>query len=517
MSSFKKVFERERDKEIALVIEALVIGIISSLIIVLYRLCIKYATSILNYMIALGKGNFIYVLLGFTMILGLAFLVKKMLDKEPFISGSGIPQLEGELVGHLESKWYRVIFYKFVGGITALLGGLSLGREGPSIQLGAMVGKGVSKVFKCDKTETRYLLTCGASAGLAAAFHAPMASVMFALEEVHKKFAPRLIAAVMVSAIVSDFVLSGILGISPVFSFIISNRVPRKYYYILVFLGIILGFAGVLYNSVLTKLQVFMQKKVKSNYFRILIPFIIAFVLAYTYPIVLGSGDRIVDILDSSNYTVMALFVMLVIKFLFSVVSYDSGAPGGIFFPLLVLAALIGSIVYKIAVMGLGVEDLYLNNFIIFAMAGLFASIVRAPVTGIILVFEMTGELQSLLAISLVTMISYIVAELCKSLPVYDSLLKNLINNNLADKQLRKHSEEKMVLEFSVYDRSKVDGKLVKDITWPDDSLLVTIMTECAEIIPNGNTRIKTGDVLVMMCNVESQSECYERMLTLTR
>ena len=97
------------------------------------------------------------------------------------ISGSGIPQLEGEMIGKLNQRWYRVLPAKFLGGFLSLFAGLSLGREGPSIQLGAMTGKGISKMLDRGKTEEKFLLTCGASAGLSAAFHAPLAGVMFSL------------------------------------------------------------------------------------------------------------------------------------------------------------------------------------------------------------------------------------------------------------------------------------------------------------------------------------------------
>ena len=114
------------------------------------------------------------------------------------ISGSGIPQLEGEMVGKLNQRWQRVIPAKFFGGFLCLLGGLALGREGPSIQLGAMAGKAVSQGLDRGKTEERFLLTCGASAGLSAAFHAPLAGVMFSLEEVHKNFSVSVLVSVMV-------------------------------------------------------------------------------------------------------------------------------------------------------------------------------------------------------------------------------------------------------------------------------------------------------------------------------
>ena len=137
---------------------------------------------------------------GFAVLALLAWIVGKLVAFEPMISGSGIPQLEGEMVGKLSQKWYRVIPAKFLGGFLSIFGGLALGREGPSIQLGAMVGQAVSKGLYRGKTEEKFLLTCGASAGLAAAFHAPLAGVMFSLEEVHKNFSASVLVSAMTSA-----------------------------------------------------------------------------------------------------------------------------------------------------------------------------------------------------------------------------------------------------------------------------------------------------------------------------
>ena len=133
----------------------------------------------------------------FAVLLVLAAIVAKLVTYEPMISGSGIPQLEGEMTGKLDQVWWKVLPAKFFGGFLCLLGGLALGREGPSIQLGAMVGKGVSRGLDRGKTEEKFLLTCGASAGLSAAFHAPLAGVMFSLEEVHKNFSVSVLLSVI--------------------------------------------------------------------------------------------------------------------------------------------------------------------------------------------------------------------------------------------------------------------------------------------------------------------------------
>lgn len=168
--------------------EGLAAGLCAGLIAVLYRIILGYAEDFVAAAVAFIRTDWTHIVLWFAFLLILGFLVAQLLKAEPLISGSGIPQVEGEIMSFIDQQWTRVLPAKVIGGTLCAFGGLSLGREGPSIQLGAMAGKAIAKLFHRVKMEERLLLTCGAAAGLAAAFNAPLAGVMFALEEIHKNF-----------------------------------------------------------------------------------------------------------------------------------------------------------------------------------------------------------------------------------------------------------------------------------------------------------------------------------------
>ena len=182
------VIKRASRLPVILIGEGLLVGIIGGLIVLAYRVALRYAGEWMNQILLYIKGRPLAIFGWFAVLILFAVIVGKMVKWEPMISGSGIPQVEGEVTGKLKQNWKRVLPAKFFGGFLCMLGGLSLGREGPSIQLGAMAGKGISQVLDRSKTEERYLMTCGASAGLAAAFHAPLAGIIFAVEEIHKGF-----------------------------------------------------------------------------------------------------------------------------------------------------------------------------------------------------------------------------------------------------------------------------------------------------------------------------------------
>ena len=471
------VIKRAEHFKSILTAEGFLVGIVAGLVVLLYRVLLEYAGRGMNVVLAYGRKYPLAAGGWFVVLFILACVVGRLVKYESFISGSGIPQVEGEMAGKLNQVWWRVLPAKFLGGFLSLFAGLSLGREGPSIQIGAMAGKAVSKVLDRSKTEEKFLLTCGASAGLSAAFHAPLAGVMFSLEEIHKNFSVSVLVSVMTASITADYISSRFLGFRSVFQFEITGSIPAKYYGHIIVLGIILGLMGAFYN----KLTLFVQslfgkiRGKRAETTRLLIPFLLAGGLGLIMPEILGSGHNIIDIITEGNVMLKTILLLFVMKLLFSVISFGSGAPGGIFFPLLVLGALIGGAYGTFAVQFLGLDAHYLNNLIMLAMAGYFTAIVRAPITGIILIFEMTGSVSQMLSLSLVSIVAFLVATAVKSQPIYESLLENLLRKR--GEPVPEKTGEKILQEFVVRHNCELQNKMVQQIEWPKNCLLVAIIT----------------------------------------
>lgn len=491
--------------QVNLVGKGFLVGIVSGLVVLAYRIALTYAGDWLNMILSYCSGNPLRMAGWFGILAILAFIVGKLLDWEPMISGSGIPQMEGEMVGKLDQIWWKVLPAKFLGGFLSLLAGLSLGREGPSIQLGSMTGKGVSKALKCDKSEEKILLTCGASAGLAAAFHAPLAGIMFSLEEVHKNFSSSVLVSAMASSLAADYISSHILGLQPVFQFQMGSFIKQDDYWIIVLLGILLGFAGAFYNSFTLFVQsLFKKAKFLNRTGKLLIPFLLAGVLGFVYPGVLGSGHAIVENAADSEWILSSLLVILVVKFLFSAISFGSGAPGGIFFPLLVLGSLIGASYGMIGVQYFGWDPGYIDNVVCLSMAGFFSSIVRAPLTGILLIFEMTGSLKSMLSLSLVSIVAYVVANLLHSAPIYESLLERLLEGQKTPSETMRG--ERILQEFVIMHGSVLENKKISEIGWPKHCLIVAVQRGTNELLPKGSTKMEASDMLVIMTDEKNQA-----------
>ncbi|MCB2299132.1 H(+)/Cl(-) exchange transporter ClcA [Clostridium tagluense] len=496
-----------------LVFEGICVGIITGLLIVLYRYALEKAGILLS---GVYKTIFINPILllpwiGALVIIG--YLVGLMVKHEPMISGSGIPQVEGVLLRKLDMKWWRVLLGKFIGGVLSIGSGLSLGREGPSVQLGSAVGQGFSKVFKRVNVEEKYLITSGASAGLAAAFNAPLAAVMFSLEEVHKNFSPLVLLSALAAALSADFVARGFFGLKPVFNFENISVLPLKFYFYIVLLGVIVGLLGVVFNNLLLKTQnLYVSQKWLPKEMRIIIPLLISVVFGILLPQVLGGGHELITSLVTGNFTLTILVVLVLVKFLFTMACYGSGAPGGIFLPLLAIGALIGNL-YGIALVHfVHFDSMYINNIIILAMAGYFTAVVRSPITGIILIAEMSGSFKHLLSLAIVSIVAYMIADILSSKPIYESLLEKFLHNQ-GEKMSFGNNKHKAILEFAVCMGSQLDGKPIREVKWPSQCLLVSVKRGEDEIIPKGDTVIYPGDYLVVLTNEDRVSKINDALI----
>ena len=246
------------------------------------------------------------------------------------------------------------------------------------------------------------------------------------LEELHKTFSADVLLSTMAAAITSDWVASYIFGLRPVFSLTISNSLPLSHYWMVLILGVIMGAFGVLYNRCIALSQdVFAM--LRPAWLKAVLPFAAIVLLAVFYPRVLGSGHDLVSFAGEGGAGVKVLLILLVIKFIFSIFSFGTGAPGGIFLPLLVLGAVTGGLFTEIVSPLVGYANTYSSYFVILGMAGYFAAIVRAPITGIILISEMTGIFSNLLPLAIVSLVAHITAEILGGVPIYDQLLERML------------------------------------------------------------------------------------------
>lgn len=287
-----------------------------------------------------------------------------------------------------------------------------------------------------------------------------------------------------------------------------------EYFWMVLVLGLVLGLFGAFYNWFTLKAQSLYQgAKFLNTTTRLIFPFMLAGVLGYTVPVLLGSGGNLITMVTDHQFGISAALLLLAGKFLFSAASFGSGAPGGIFFPLLVLGGLTGGIFGMgcSEIFGLPVE--YINNFVLLAMAGYFTAIVRAPLTGIILIFEMTGSLSQLATLTLVSGTAFVVAELMRSEPIYESLLTRILKKQ--GQTVPKENQGKVLKQFVIMQSSELEGRSIAQIRWPESSLIVAVQRGKEEILARGSTRLMASDTLLVMMDEDREGEVNDRLTEL--
>lgn len=504
MANISKLITLSKKLRYRLILEGAVIGVFAGIVTSLYRLVLTYADKICGTVYTFARQNWLSCVIVFVCLAAAAVLCGLIVRSEPMIKGSGIPQVEGKLLGVFDYSWWKVMVKKFVAGAISLCAGLSLGREGPSIQLGACAGEGLSKIFHRSRIEEKYMITCGASAGLASAFNAPFAGVLFALEELHKSFSPNIILSAMTAAVTSDLVSKAFFGTRSVFDISSSAPIPIRFYIVLAAMGIALGIFGAAYNKVLIASQKLYGKMKIPDFTKQIIPFLIAGILGLTLPAVLGGGHGIIEGIVVGKYTIMYMLLLLIVKFLFSMVSFGSGAAGGIFFPLLVLGAICGGITGTAAIEYMGMPQQYLTTFMLLGMVGMFTGIVRAPITGIVLIVEMSGSLSQLLSLVVVAATAYIAADSLGVKPVYDLLLERIMPK---DKIVE--NKEQIIIDIKVGENSPCEGRKLTSLNIPPEAVLIGVNRGGEDLMPKEAGKLTDYDTLIFLC--ASEDEHYVR------
>lgn len=490
-------------------IKGIIAGAVAGLLAVLYRVGIDFGVDISKQIYAYLRVHPLMIFLWLIIIIVVGSILTWFVKLEPMATGSGIPQVEGMLLYGMKMRWALIIPVRYAAGFLSAFFGVSLGREGPSIQLGASGAQGIAKAVGKNKLEANYIITGGAAAGLSAAFSAPLSGMIFALEEVHRSFSPNILIVATTASLTADAISQYFFGLKPELNFLKIHQLPEHLYPWLLLVGLVSGLAGTCMNKALLLFQTLYTKA--PIYLRSIVALVIALIVGLTLPDLLGGGQNLIQMAEKEQIAIGMLLVFAVGKLLFTCTSFGSGIPGGIFMPILSVGALSGGAMAVLAV-HFGMPTMYIPNFCVCAMAGALSSSVKAPITSIMLTAEMTGTLVHMLPVALCAFIALLVSDFLKAEPVYEALLERIMDKGNDTKEEVKAKKTGAILEIPVELGSEVVDKKIKDITWPKGSLVVGIHRGQKEFVPNGNTRIVSGDYLVVL---SSENEYREMSVTL--
>lgn len=499
--------------KIKLIFFSILTGLLTGLIVSAYTYSlseIKRIRSILFF--KLNGIYFIFIILLFILA---AIFIQYSLDKYSLISGSGIPQVMGLIKKKLKFNWLPELILKFLSGLLAIFIGLSMGREGPSIHLGSLIGQGINKITNRKEVEQKYLITAGASAGLAAAFNAPLAGAIFAIEELHKVFTPILMICVLIASLISNVTSKFIFGNKLSFeTFSFSSPLNFNFYDITIhlilitLLSFVLVICAKIFNFYIIKFKKIYDKIKLNRYTKISIISLIGLSAIIFMPEITGGGHDLIEEILQHGFTLKILVLLLFFKFIYTMLSYSSGSPGGIFLPLLLLGALVGKIYGLLLINLFDFSNEYVTLFVLIAMTSFFTAIVKTPITGVILILEMSGNFSNLFSLAISATITYAISELLKTKSVYDILYHNMLNykEDIEDNKM-------VTLKIPVMHDSKLSNKMIKEIKWPKNLLIVGIEKNGQiQTIPQGDTIINDSDILIFLTD-ENTAQDYSNEL----
>lgn len=378
---------------------------------------------------ALGTGVLPYavsIVISGLCVTGAFLLVQRV---APEAAGSGIQEIEGAMEDKRPLHPASVLVAKFFGGLLALGSGLVLGREGPTIHMGAMAAEAVSRSRPLSSTEHKGLLAAGAAAGLAAAFNAPLAAILFIVEETRRQFpfGYRTYMAVIIASILSAAVTEQLTRIGPPL-LVEVGYVPVWSFALLAILGFFLGGLGVFFNrALITTMDLFLKIPAGLRWLPALAVGAATGILLNAFPDATGGGEDLVHGLIASKYGILALLLMTLLRFSGVLFSYASGVPGGIFAPMLSIATCAGLAFGVLAVSYLPVEDDFRAACAVAAMGGFFAASVRAPLVGVVLVMELTGAYSLIMPVLVTCTTASLTAHHLGGRPIYEELLERTL------------------------------------------------------------------------------------------
>lgn len=341
-------------------------------------------------------------------------------------SGSGVQEIEGVLLHSRPIFWRRLIPVKFVASVLAISAKMVLGREGPTIQIGGNLGEMFGEWLHLERKRKDALIAAGAAAGLATAFNAPLAGVIFVIEEMRNafNFSFTNFKVVAICCVSATIVLHVILGSHPAIPMDVFNLPSLRSLWLFFLFGIVVGLFGLLFNRVLMQTLYYIDSlsKWRKHTYVVMVGLLVGY-LSYLHPEAVGGGYEIIEKSLTLSPTVLMLSLLIIVRFITTMLCYGTGVPGGIFAPMLALGTLLGlasSYLLQWLMLDMSVHP---GMFAVAGMAALFSAAVRAPITGIVLAVEMTQNYSLILPLMVSCLTSTTVMQLAKNPPIYTQLL----------------------------------------------------------------------------------------------
>ena len=485
-------------------------GALTGALIFLFKLLAKQAEEASRKLYFMARQRPICVALMLLALVAAALLMYFIHKKAPESRGGGIPRSEGVLRGVLSFRWLRTLLATFFGSMLSFLFGLPLGSEGPAVLMGTSVGSMCGSVSKNRSIWSRYVMTGGAGAGFAVATGAPLSGILFALEEIHKRFTPMLVITVSITVVSASYVnqlLCEAFGISAsLFHIQGFAEFSLSDAHFLLLLGVLVSLGVALFDSSISFFGDCTKKwsKIATPPVKLITVFVIAGILALCFDDAVYSGHHMIESVMENNKGVLILLALFAVRLLMMLLVTDSGVTGGIFIPTLAIGAAFAAIVSKLLLL-MGMDESLFPATVFLGMCAFIGGTLRAPLTASVLFIELTGQYTNLLFVALVIFTVSFLTEMFNRTPFYDRALENMEHAQNEGKQ-----PSIACFEMKVSHNSFVVGKAVRDVMWPSASVVISITRadESQRDMDNdGEKKLYVGDTVVLRARFFDEDE----------
>lgn len=470
-------------------------GIFTGALIFLFKLCVSKVIPFSANLYALVGENKEYLPLLLVGAALLGVISALILRYAPDCKGGGIPTSVTLLRGLASFSWIKSIFVLFPSALVTYLGGVPLGTEGPAVQMGTAVGRGVVRIFaKKHLAWDRFIMTGGASAGFAAATGAPVTGIFFAFEEAHRRFTPMLFMTSTVSAITSTAVmqyLCPLAGLSPhLFHLKADTVMPLKFLWAAIIIGLVSGFAGGVFAKLYSVIHSIDEKiplVAKTVAVFVLTALAGCFLSDFT-----GTGDGLIEQLLEGHAPWRLLPLLFCLRGIFLIVANNIGITGGLFVPNLCFGAIIGGLCGKFMLISGILPEKYYVICVVMGIAAFLAASSRTPIMATLFAAECLNGAGNIIPVGLSVTIAYMTIE---TLGIHD-FTDIVIESKL--RKLRKGKKDKVIdRRFTVAGGSFAEGKEIRDILWPPTCTVLAVHKQ-PSTHHHSHTGISEGDILTL-------------------
>ena len=493
------------------------VGIVIGVIVGLFNLALKFFSGLSVDIYTFVKENPLFIPLLFAVLILFAMIMHLIHEKNPTARGGGMPQTIAMCKGEAKYKWYHVLWGTVSCSFMSFACGLPVGAEGPSMFVGSAAADGAHKTMKLRPYTHKYLVSAGASAGLAATFNAPLAGIIFTIEKVHRKFSPLLLFVVGIAVIFSTITINLLSllwgGQSLFFHFPFLADIPFEFFGMLALLGVIIGICAVGFQLLLVKTQKFMDNQTKQfpYWVRLICAFVLTGITGLLLTDAITGGHGLIEKIASLDFAILSLVVLLVVKLFLIAVCYNSGATGGLFVPSLCIGALVGGICGHLMLLcGLPAE--FYATIVCISMMAFLSGTTHAPISALVLMIEISGFTGNLLSSGIVIILAFVVALIIRRKSLFEEQVDRIIKSSG-----QKEEGVSVSKTLKIGKNSVLIGKRISDVFLPKFVDISSIVRDNRTIVSDSETRIHPDDKIEFIYQQQNAEEIEKFLDDVTR